>query len=82
MSQPAHPSQAPAASSAAQPSGTAPGVFVPQHVIAATVSVLLGIGVGVLVWLAPAVWQPVGAGIAVTGLALALYALWHGRHRA
>lgn len=65
-----------------QPSERGPGVFVPQHVIAATVSLTLGIVAGLMVWLAPTVWLPVGAGIAVAGLTLALYGLWRGRHRA
>lgn len=59
-----------------------PGVFVPQHVIATTICLLLGLITAVLVSIFPAVWLPVGAGIESTGLGLALYALWHGRHRA
>ncbi|XVQ15595.1 hypothetical protein ACQP1W_24615 [Spirillospora sp. CA-255316] len=55
-------------------------MFVPQHVIAAAGCILAGVAAGVLVWRAPEAWLPVGAGIAVTGLALALYGLWHGRH--
>jgi hypothetical protein len=65
-----------------QPGGRGPGIFVPQHVIAATTCLTLGVLAGVLVWLAPTVWLPVGAGVAVAGLALALYGLWRGRHRA
>lgn len=57
-----------------------PGVFVPQHVIVAAACVIVGVVSGVLVWLAPAVWLPVGAGIAVTGLSLRPQ-LW-GRWRA
>lgn len=47
-----------------------------------TVCLLVGIVTGTLIWLAPAMWLPIGAGIAGTGLGLALYAHWHGRHRA
>ncbi|WP_165964632.1 hypothetical protein [Actinomadura sp. KC216] len=56
-------------------------MFVPEHVIAATGCLTLGCAAGVLVWLAPAVWMPIGAGIAVTCLALALYGLQRGRHQ-
>lgn len=62
------------------PGHPGPGVFVPQHVIVTAVCLVLGVLAGVLVWHAPAVWLPIGAGVAVTGLALALCALWHGRH--
>lgn len=55
--------------------------FVPQHVIVTAACLGLGGAAGVLAFLAPAVWLPIGAGIAVTGPALAFYALWHGRHR-
>ncbi|KAB2341611.1 hypothetical protein [Actinomadura rudentiformis] len=63
-----------------QPGGRGPGLFIPQHVIVGALCLLLGALAAVLVWLAPAVWLPIGAGIAVTGLALALYNHWHGRH--
>ncbi|MEO3823001.1 hypothetical protein [Actinomadura sp. B10D3] len=59
-----------------------PGVFIPQHAIATAVCLLLGVTVAALVWLAPAVWLPVSAGIAATGLALKLHNHWRGRHRA
>lgn len=66
---------------ARQPGERRPGVFVPQHVLAAACCLLAGAVADLLVWLIPAVWPPVGAGIAVTGLAVALYGLWHNRHR-
>jgi hypothetical protein len=47
----------------------------------AVVCISVGIAVGLLACLAPAVWQPVGAGISVTSLLLALYGLWRGRHQ-
>jgi hypothetical protein len=50
-------------------------------VIATAVCVALGSMTGLLVWLVPVVWVPVGAGVAVTGLALTLYGLWYGRQR-
>lgn len=65
-----------------QPAENRQGVFVPQHVIAATICLLLGLTTAVLVTLFPTVWLPVGAGIEVAGLGLALYALWPGRHHA
>ncbi|MFG1754944.1 hypothetical protein [Streptosporangium sandarakinum] len=63
------------------PDERGPGLFVPQHVIAALACLILGIMAGVLVWLTPAVWPPVDAAVAVTGLSLALYGLRRGRHR-
>ncbi|MFC5183567.1 MULTISPECIES: hypothetical protein [Actinomadura] len=65
-----------------QPSGNGPGVFVPQHVIATTICLLLGLTTAVLVSLFPTMWLPVGAGIEITGLSLALYAFWHERRHA
>lgn len=58
-----------------------PGVFVPQHVVALVVCSVVGLVAGVLVELAPAVWPPIDAALAVTGLSLALYGLWQGRSR-
>lgn len=63
------------------PTGPGRGVFVPEHVIVAAICLTLGCAAGVLVWLAPAVWAPISAGIAVTCLTLALYGLQRGRHR-
>ncbi|WP_165963903.1 hypothetical protein [Actinomadura sp. KC216] len=54
-------------------------MFVPQHVVAAAVCILVGFVAGVLVWLAPKIWLPIGAGITVTCLSLTLYGLWHQR---
>ncbi|MFC5188050.1 hypothetical protein [Actinomadura harenae] len=65
-----------------QPGANGPGVFVPQHVIATMVCLLLGLTTAVLVSLFPTVWLPVGAGIESTGLGLALYGLWRGRRHA
>lgn len=79
---PSHHQPQPSPQHPARPTGPGPGVFVPEHGIAAAVCLTLGVVAGVLAWLVPAVWVPVGAGIAVTCLALALYALWNGRHRA
>jgi len=80
MPQPARIIPQPPAPPANQPGERGPGVFVPQHVLATACCLLAGIVTGLLVWLAPTIWPPVGAGIAVTGLALALYGLWHSRH--
>ncbi|MFI0406186.1 hypothetical protein [Actinomadura sp. 3N508] len=62
------------------PRGRGPGVFVPRHVIIAAICLSVGVVAGVLVWLVPGVGLPVGAGISVTGLSLALCGLWRGRH--
>lgn len=75
----ASPARRASASPASPPDGRGPGVFVPQHVIVAAACVLVGVVTAVLVWLAPTVWLPVGAGVAVTGLSLTLYGLWHSR---
>lgn len=56
-------------------------IFVPPHALVAACCILAGFVTGLLVWLTPAVWPPVGAGIAMTCLGLALYGLWHSRHR-
>ncbi|MFI7048827.1 hypothetical protein [Streptosporangium sandarakinum] len=64
-----------------RPHECGPGVFVPQHVIAALTCLIPGVAAGVLVWLTPAVWPPVGAAVAVMGLSLTLYGLRRGRHR-
>ncbi|MFF0250380.1 hypothetical protein ACWEU6_10100 [Streptosporangium sandarakinum] len=63
------------------PDERGPGVFVPQHVIAALACLIPGVAAGVLVWLTPAVWPPVDAAVAVMGLSLTLYGLRRGRHR-
>jgi hypothetical protein len=63
----------------ARPGGC--GASVPPHVIVTAVSLGLGGAAGVVALLVPAAWPPIGAGIAVTSLALAFYALWHGRQR-
>lgn len=63
---------------APRPGRRGPGLFVPQHVVAAASCITVGVVAGVLVWLAPAVWLSVSAGVAVAGLALALYGLWRG----
>ncbi|GGT40352.1 hypothetical protein ACFFV7_53740 [Nonomuraea spiralis] len=62
-----------------RPAERGPGLFVPQHVITALACLLLGVAVGVLVWLIPTMWPPVDAALAVTGLALALHGLRRGR---
>ncbi|MGI5284654.1 hypothetical protein ACQEVF_15130 [Nonomuraea polychroma] len=58
-----------------------PGVFVPQYVIALVACSVVGLVAGVLVELTPAVWPSLDAALAVTGLLVALYGLWQGRHR-
>lgn len=57
-----------------KPKGNGPGVFVPQHVIAVTICLVLGLTTAVLVLIFPTAWPPVGAGIEVAGFGLALYA--------
>ncbi|MFI0405810.1 hypothetical protein [Actinomadura sp. 3N508] len=79
MPQPASNVPLPAPSPAPPPDGRGPGVFVPQHVVATVACILVGSVAGVLVWLAPEIWLPIGAGITVTCLSLTLYGLWHQR---
>ncbi|MEU5869888.1 hypothetical protein ABZ815_52630 [Nonomuraea sp. NPDC047529] len=62
-----------------RPAERGPGLFVSQYVITALACLLLGVAVGVLVWLIPTMWPPVDAALAVIGLALALHGLWRGR---
>ncbi|MEV7010774.1 hypothetical protein [Streptosporangium sp. NPDC051022] len=64
-----------------RPHERGPGVFVPQHVIVTLACLAVGVAAGVLVWLAPAVWPPVDAAVAVMGLSLALYGLRSGQRR-
>ncbi len=62
-----------------RPAERGPGIFVPQYVIIAAACLLLGVAVGVLVWLIPTIWPPVDAALAVIGLSLALHGLRRGR---
>ncbi|MEV7011982.1 hypothetical protein [Streptosporangium sp. NPDC051022] len=43
--------------------------------------VVASVAAAVLVWLAPAVWPPIDAALAVTRLSLTLYGLRRGRRR-
>ncbi|GAA2165107.1 hypothetical protein GCM10009727_83410 [Actinomadura napierensis] len=62
------------------PDQQGPGPLIPRHVIVAGVCFAVGAVTGLLVWLAPVIWLPVGASMTVTGLSLTVYQLWHGRH--
>lgn len=65
----------------ARPAERGPGIFVPQYVIAVLTGLALGIAAGVLVWLLPAMWPPIDAALAVTGLSLTLYGVRRGSRR-
>ncbi|MGK5554681.1 hypothetical protein ACSNOI_23995 [Actinomadura kijaniata] len=52
-----------------------------RHMIVVGLCLIAGTIAGVVVWWVPAIWLPVDAAIAVTGLALALYGLTRDRRR-
>ncbi|MET8002592.1 hypothetical protein [Nonomuraea glycinis] len=64
-----------------RPAERGPGIFVPQYAIVALACLVLGVAVGVLVWLIPTMWPPVDAALAVIGLSMALNELRRGRRR-
>ncbi|MGI8332690.1 hypothetical protein ACRYCC_22285 [Actinomadura scrupuli] len=61
------------------PRNTQRGVLITWNALAVAGIILAGVTVGVLVFLAPAIGVPLGAGVAVSGLLYTLFVTWPDR---